>query len=117
MTELPALVEFAVNSGFTAIIFLIWYLSFKNANASHERLTTQFTQSTEELSHKAQKAYEDALKINQEQNERLIAVVKEGHELHVHLVRNLQRLEDKLNQPVRCPYQVSEQRAHQREGS
>lgn len=112
ITQIPQLLEFAVNSGFTAVIFIIWYLSFKSTNANIERLTTQYTKSIEDLSLKNQKAYEDTISINHAREERLIAVIKDGHEINVSLHRQLVRLESKLDSPVRCPMVVAERRAN-----
>lgn len=110
MTEIPSLIELAINSGFSAIIFVIWYISFKSSSAALVSLTTGFKESTEALTMQSQKAYEDAIKANQQHSTDLKEIIKEGHELHVLLVRNLQRIEDKLDQPVRCPYQVADRR-------
>jgi len=82
-----------VQGGVAIIIFVIWFFTFIRANAQYDELS----------------------KRHESLSTTLIQLLQDEQDYKSHLAGILQRLEQKLDAPVRCPLTVKKQRSEKDE--
>lgn len=116
LTGLPAEVW---QLGVAGLMFVVWYATFK----MHVKATENANKTIGDLATKTSASYEKAIEDSQKRNDRLIDLLKEQsqddrerskeeQEVKSHLIRILTRMEQKLDQPLRCPAHINAQRQH-----
>lgn len=103
----PEIVQFGV----AGLMFIVWVWTFK----MNARIAEENNKSVRALSQQTSDAYQAAILDSQKTSQQLLMQLKDSHsesqELNTHLIRVLTRMEEKLDQPVRCPYNVQDRRA------
>lgn len=96
--------------GFAGLMFIVWYATFKKANESFVLVTTNSNETITSLAEKTSKSYEKAIEDGQKRNDQLIELIranaKEEAEIKSHIIRILTRMEEKMDQPLRCPANI-----------
>ncbi|HKL20464.1 MAG TPA: hypothetical protein VJ904_01585 [Tichowtungia sp.] len=103
----PEILQFGV----AGLLFIVWVWTFKmNTKVSEDN-----NKSIRALAEQTTTAYQTAISDSQATNKQLLTQLRDSHnedlELKTHLIRVLTRMEEKLNQPMRCPYNVQDRRA------
>ncbi len=99
----PELLQFGVAS----LLFVVWAYTFKHFSASITKVSEDHNEAVKSLADKTSSAYESAINDGKDLNQKLMDLIRENskteQELKSHLVRVLTRMEEKLDQPLRCP--------------
>lgn len=106
-------------------MFIVWYATFrlsndnfakasKDNNESFVKVSGNSNETIAKLADRTAESYNTAIKDSRNMNERLISLIrenaKEDQDIKSHLIRVLTRMEEKLDQPVRCPMNIQSQR-------
>lgn len=98
-------------------MFVVWFATFKmhvqatgNANETISKLAAQTSDSYKKAIEDSQKRNDRLLDLLKDQGVKNREVEKDSQEVHSHLIRILTRMEEKLDQPIRCPMNVAERR-------
>lgn len=93
--------------GIAGLLFVVWAYTFKHFSASTTKISEEHNQTVKSLAEKTSMAYEVAIADSKSLNRELMTLIretsKEEQELKAHLIRVLTRMEEKLDQPIRCP--------------
>jgi len=97
--------------GVAGLLFLVWVYTFKYFSQGITKVSNDYNVSVKELTTAAGGAYQTAIDDSKSLNKELITLIRENAkeelELKSHLIRTLTRIEEKLDQPVRCPAAIS----------
>jgi hypothetical protein len=112
MQEIPETVQWIVDSGLSAALLgvLIWVV--KNMLTQFNKSSSQAFQALQEITAAKDKQLKEAFDQHVRLSEKILDVNTNFHEEEAAqrdlLTRILTRMEEKLDQPVRCPAQISE---------
>lgn len=100
--------------GVAGLMFVVWWATHKQSNQSFVAITESSNDTTALLTEKMSSSYGMAIEDSREMNARLLDLMrttaKEEQEHKAHMIRILSRMEEKLDQPLRCPMHVAANR-------
>lgn len=104
----PELLQF----GIAGLLFIVWAYTFKSQNRAFVEVSNKSSESIGEAVNEMGDAYKAAIEDSRSRNDALMNLIRENareeQELKTHLIRTLTRLEEKLDQPVRCPAAIAD---------
>lgn len=107
----PEILQF----GIAGLLFVVWAYTFKHFSSSVSKISEDHNAAVKALAEKTSTAYKDAIDDSKSLNKELMVLIrenaKEEQELKTHLWQVLVRIEEKLDQPVRCPAVISTRKA------
>ncbi|WP_020403749.1 hypothetical protein [Gracilimonas tropica] len=110
--QIPEMAQWIVESGLSAALLgvLIWVV--KKMLSQFDQSSTQAFQALKEISEAKDKQLKEAFDQHVRLSEKILSITKDFHEEEAAqrdlLTRILTRMEEKLDQPVRCPAQIHE---------
>lgn len=102
MPPLADLVPF-IELGGVGLLFIVWYYTFKNSNSTHREISKNNLEAVDRLNQQMVNAYKDSIDLHKNQNDKLMQLIKEDQENQAALIRALEQLRERLNQPIKCP--------------
>lgn len=91
-----------VRAGGVALMFIVWYYTFKNFSDTQKQISKENLQAVNSLTDKMTDAYQEAISAQRSQNEVLMKLIKEQQENQSHLIGVLTQIKEQLNQPRKC---------------
>lgn len=104
---MPVIPPEILQGGVAVMLLFVWAYTFKHFSESSARVSKDHNESIKALAKQTSEAYQAAIDDGKEMNRELMQLIRENakdeQELKSHLIRILTRMEEKLDQPVRCP--------------
>lgn len=103
MPPLAELLPNIIDVSVAILLFVVWYFTFKDSNATHKEISENNLKAVDQLTKQMAGAYKDSIELHKSQNEKLMQILKEDQENEAALINALTQLKERLNQPVKCP--------------
>lgn len=101
--------------GVAGLMFIVWYATNKQSNETFAKVSESSNETITALAEKTSQSYdkniEDSRTLNKDLMELIRTNAKEAQEVNSHLIRILSRMEEKLDQPLRCPAHINTNRS------
>lgn len=108
---MPSIPPEILQFGVAGLMFIVWAYTAKQSNAAFVKVSEKSNDTVGKLAEQTSESYKEAIKDSRELNEKLMNLIRENakdeQELKSHLIRVLTRMEEKLDQPVRCPAAIA----------